>query len=763
MKKFLYPGLIFVVILLFFWQVFLKGLLPIPADTIVGLYYPFRDIYSKTNPNGVPFKNFLITDPIRQQYPWKKIVVDLEKDWEMPLWNPYNSTGTPLLANSQSSPFYAFNFIFFILPFRVAWTIFIFLQPLLAGLFLFFYLKKLKLKDSASFFGAISFSLSGFVIAWLEWGTIIHTALWLPLILLSIDKIVLSIRHQVLNKNNKKTLLWSLIYFFSLTSSFFSGHLQTFFYVFIFSIAYFFVRWIQHKKNKNILLAYLILNTLFLILTSVQWLPTLKLIEISARNIDVVDYLTPGWFVPWQNMIQFIAPDFFGNPTTLNYWGIWNYGEFIGYTGIATLLMAFFALFFRKDKKTLFFGAAFFLSLIFAFPTFFAKIPFEIKIPLISTAQPTRLIFITSFCLSILGALGFDHFLKTKLKAKIIYAISFFSLVFVGLWLFVMKFYENIISLENINVAKQNLILPTIFFIAVSLILIFEIFVDRTTLKGSKMLKLTTYLIILILVFDLLRFGWKFTPFTKSEYLFPSTKITSFLQKQQGQFRVMSADKRILPPNFSIMYKIQTLDGYDPLYLRRYGELIAALERGEPNINPPFGFNRIINPLNYSSSLIDLMNVKYILSIDPITDSKFSEIFRDGSIKIYENKSVIDRAFFVEKTITSKSKQETINEIFNKELNFKKSAIVENVINDDLFNKNWSSGDMKFLKYSENKVTLRTKNIGDGFLVFTDAYYPNWRAKIDGKQTEIYLTNFNYRGIVVPSGEHEIEFYITMF
>ena len=111
----------------------------------------------------------------------------------------------------------------------------------------------------------------------------------------------------------------------------------------------------------------------------------------------------------------------------------------------------------------------------------------------------------------------------------------------------------------------------------------------------------------------------------------------------------MSADKRILPPNFSIMYKIQTLDGYDPLYLRRYGELIAALERGEPNINPPFGSNRIINPLNYSSSLIDLMNVKYILSIDPITDSKFSEIFRDGSIKIYENKSVIDRAFFVEK------------------------------------------------------------------------------------------------------------------
>lgn len=757
MKKFLYPGLIFVVILLFFWQVILKGLLPIPADTIVGLYYPFRDIYSKTNPNGVPFKNFLITDPVRQQYPWKKLVVDLGKDWEIPLWNPYNSTGTPLLANSQSSSFYAFNFIFFILPFEAAWTIFIFLQPLLAGLFLFFYLKKLKLKDSASFFGAISFSLSGFTIAWLEWGTILHTALWLPLILLSIDKMIEGV------SKTRNLFFWNVIFIFSLISSFFAGHLQTFFYVFTFSIAYFFVRWIQHKKNKNILFVYLILNTLFLILTSVQWLPTLKFIELSARNIDVIDYLTPGWFVPWQNMIQLIAPDFFGNPTTLNYWGIWNYGEFIGYTGVATLLMAFFALFFRKDKKTLFFGAAFFLSLIFAFPTFFAKIPFEIKIPLISTAQPTRLIFITSFCLSVLGAFGFDHFLKTKLKAKIIYAISFFSLVFVGLWLFVMKFYENIISLENINVAKQNLILPTIFFIAVSLILIFEIFVDRTTLKGSKMLKLTTYLIILILVFDLLRFGWKFTPFTRSEYLFPSTKVTSFLQEQQGQFRVMSADKRILPPNFSIMYKIQTLDGYDPLYLRRYGELIASLERGEPNINPPFGFNRIINPINYSSSLIDLLNVKYILSIDPITDSKFSEIFRDGSIKIYENKSVIDRAFFVEKTVISKSRQETINEIFNQESNLNKIVVVEDYDDESLLSKNWGLGEASIIKYSENKISLKTKNNRDGFLVLTDAYYPTWHAKVDGKETKIYLANFNYRGIVVSSGEHEIEFYITIF
>src|SRR5258708_3636193 len=61
----------------------------IAGDDIVGLYHPFRDLYAKDYPNGVSYKNFLITDPVRQQYPWKSLVMDLEKKFEFPLWNPY--------------------------------------------------------------------------------------------------------------------------------------------------------------------------------------------------------------------------------------------------------------------------------------------------------------------------------------------------------------------------------------------------------------------------------------------------------------------------------------------------------------------------------------------------------------------------------------------------------------------------------------------------------------------------------------------------
>ena len=87
----------------------------------------------------------------------------------------------------------------------------------------------------------------------------------------------------------------------------------------------------------------------------------------------------------------------------------------------------------------------------------------------------------------------------------------------------------------------------------------------------------------------------------------------------------METDARILPPNFSIIHKIQSVDGYDPLYLQRYGELMAAIGRGKPDISSPFGFNRIITPQNYNSPLIDLLGVKYILTFEEIKEDGFEK------------------------------------------------------------------------------------------------------------------------------------------
>src|SRR3989344_8112311 len=113
--------LFLIIVIVFFFSKTLNGLLPIPSDTIVGLYHPYRDYYAKEYPNGIPFKNFLITDPVRQQYSWKKLSIEILKDKEVPSWNPYSFSGTPLLGNFQSAVFYPLNILFFSLPFEYSW------------------------------------------------------------------------------------------------------------------------------------------------------------------------------------------------------------------------------------------------------------------------------------------------------------------------------------------------------------------------------------------------------------------------------------------------------------------------------------------------------------------------------------------------------------------------------------------------------------------------------------------------------------------
>ncbi len=745
---------LFIVSLVFFYPVILQGKIPIAADTIVGLYHPYRDFYTESYPNGIPFKNFLITDPVRQQFPWRLLSIETLKLGSLPLWNPYNGAGSPLLANFQAGSFYPLNIIYFILPFVASWSILVMLQILLAGLFMYLYLRYMKLHEIAAVMGALAFSFSGFAISWLEWNTILQTVMWVPLVLFAKEHFL-----------KDRELKWLYLSIFSECALILAGHLQAVFYSLLIINLYLFVRVVQFVKrgpSKNYVTEFLktykpflIIGVVTLIITSIQWIPTLQLILHSARDVDQANWQTEGWFLPWQNLVQFIAPDFFGNPATLNYYGVWNYAEFIGYIGIIPFLMALYSLFFRRDRKTVFFAALFFFSLLFSLPTFFAKLPYIFSIPFLSSAQPTRLLLVTDFSLSILAALGFDLFLRQK--KKIIYPVLVLAFAICVLWAVTFFFFRDFgMSQEQAIISRNNLKLPTILFAAGASLLSAMFFIKKRYSRQMILL-----LLIFLCVFDFLRFAWKFTPFVQPAYLFPTTKTLHFLQDDTALFRIMAADSRILPPNFSSVYHLETVDLYDPLYPRRYGEFIAAIERDEPNISPPFGFNRIITPHNILSPFINLLNVKYILSFSDIGSPRFKKVFQEGKTIVFENKEAMPRFFFVKNIVMASNKADAINKLFLNKSRLLSTAVVEDI---SLGNKlvNLSSGNISLVSYRNNEVVIKTSTPEDAFFVVLDANFPSWHAYISSgsltKEVRIYQTDFVFRGVFTPKGEHVVTF-----
>ena len=59
---------------------------------------------------------------------------------------------------------------------------------------------------------------------------------------------------------------------------------------------------------------------------------------------------------------------------------------------------------------------------------------------------------------------------------------------------------------------------------------------------------------------------------------------------------------------------------------------------------------------------------------------------------------------------------------------------------------------------SANRIELTTSTSSERLLVLSEMYFPGWRAFVGGVETEIHRANYLFRAIVVPAGEHRLEF-----
>lgn len=59
---------------------------------------------------------------------------------------------------------------------------------------------------------------------------------------------------------------------------------------------------------------------------------------------------------------------------------------------------------------------------------------------------------------------------------------------------------------------------------------------------------------------------------------------------------------------------------------------------------------------------------------------------------------------------------------------------------------------------NSNHISAQVESDSNSFIEFSQNYYPNWHAYIDGKETKIFFVNGVQQGIIVPRGNHTVEF-----
>jgi hypothetical protein len=763
------PILIFaILVVIFFWKFFLKKLLPIPADITVGLYFPWLD-YKWGFPTGVPVKNPLPSDIPSLVYPWRIFVIEQLRKLSWPLWNPYSFSGMPLLANFQPAVFSLANIFFLVMPAAEAWSWGVIIQPFLAAIFTYIFLRHLKVQKFAAFLGGIIFAFCGFNIIWMEYNVHGHTGMWLPILLLVADKII-----------QEKKPGWVLLGGAAFALQVFAGYPQIVLYsltaVGFYAIWQLFFLWKAQKNWRHLIKPVLFLVAFVLVgalLAAVQILPGIEALGLSVRKIDPIAQQSSGGFLPWQNLITFLAPDFFGNPATYNFWGKPWYDNFALYIGIFPLLLALIAVFIRKDKPSRFFVVLAVFALCLALPTPAARAVNDLGIYGVK-AISARIIFLLDFSLAVLGALGVDFLMKNfeylkKEKRAIFLVWASLFLVIIALWLFTFQAGRHFPKAEwlvNLGVARHNLILPTALLLASLVVFVTSLFL-RKIFSQSVALGLSCFLVLALSVFDVFRFGWKYLPFSQASLVFPSTPVIDFLRQQPQPFRAEFGE--VIPQNMWLPYGLESAAGYDALAPLRYSQFLGAFTT--KRADRPFG--RVAQIENYNSPLFDLVNIKYVLAVkydekgirrpegkprEVFQKPKFKLVFEDKSVQVYENKDVIPRAFIAHDYFLETGNQEIIDKMLSPDFSLSKSVVLEEGMSIDERGFDIRKDSVKYLKYEPKESIIRTNTDANSILVVTDSFYPGWKAFLDGEEVKIYRANFAFRAVSLPAGEHKVRF-----
>src|SRR3954466_10287737 len=116
----------------------LSGKIPFPRDMV--LQFPAWSGTARFEP-WQPYAD--IGDLITSFYPFRAFASRAVQSGTLPLWNPYFQGGVPFQADSQSSLFYPPNFLYYILPLPVAWSLCLLLRMFLAGLFMTMFLRSI--------------------------------------------------------------------------------------------------------------------------------------------------------------------------------------------------------------------------------------------------------------------------------------------------------------------------------------------------------------------------------------------------------------------------------------------------------------------------------------------------------------------------------------------------------------------------------------------------------------------------------------------
>lgn len=232
--------------------------------------------------------------------------------------------------------------------------------------------------------------------------------------------------------------------------------------------------------------------------------------------------------------------------------------------------------------------------------------------------------------------------------------------------------------------------------------------------------------------------------------------LVKFLKQDKTLFRIKSAVDEV--NNKWVVFGISNVEGYHPTPLKTFEE-VYSLMNFTNNIDSLLNIKYLI--LFPNDQLINLLeNNNYLKSkYKKVAETTMYSISAKGEkpVVIYQNTHDYGRFFFVYNYAVVDDDR-ALALLASPNFNPREIAILSAKPKESFLLSRSSFEKIEVSKYTPNEVVVETNTDGSGLLVFSENWYPAWKAYIDGKKTEIYRTYVTLRSIFVPAGKHKIAF-----
>jgi hypothetical protein len=688
--------------------------------------------------------------PIMQFTPWREFAIDSLLHGHFPLWNPWLGMGAPLIANYQSAIFYLPNWI---LPITgVAWGqgLLVMLHILWAGIGILLLVRQLGLSRLSQAIAALSFSLSGYMIARAGFISINATVAWLPWIILAADRMVLKQNTSgSLKRLIKPIFLLSLV----LCLQWLAGHAQTAWYSLILVTIWIIWRGFSVRRWMGLiqgLFALGIAMSVAFMLSAVQLLPTVEYLVHSHRATEVERELALVYsFWPWR-LLGLVMPNLFGSPATGDYWGYANYWEDAIYIGILPLVLAIFACI-RGIKRSKYSALILLLigtsitSMLLALGKNTPIFTFLYEhVPTFDLFQaPARWTILMIFSLSLLAAIGAELWQQQELLSLFWVRLGTAGAAAAGIF--------ALMGGMVLSDLKESFS-PAIAFASLWLMITGAI-AWRRRIRPSKV---WPPIIVAFVALDLL---WS------AKGLNPTISLDLFRGKSRLVEQVSSNHRIYMPADVEETLKFEWTHRFDTFYpevkwglVRDFGLPNTTMLDQIPSANnfDPILPDRYVNwigavgtaPVEKSTQMLEMMDVgwvarlgngeKYQIDYSPVPNP--------------------NRILLVGDVVWVDGDERALHTVLNPDFKYTEEVVLEgkptHVGITNPFNSTFEILD----ESDPNRIQVKVKANDDGWLVLSDTWSPGWMATIDGERVDLYRANYLFKAVHIPIGEHTVKF-----